>query len=459
VPEDHRDPGKPKLPGNKTLAEVHSGRFQSRASAGDGGRGVSEWSAFEAGKKSHLHSGGWQRRAGARLAGKFEPRRVYEGYGRGRGIVVREDPNPWEEEEEASSIDLDIAKLAISLPHPRPRSEDLQSWREFEYEERDPNLMDTIAKKAFWLKRRTRVEAESNAMRERAARFSGTVRVHADQKMRADQRSTRLYPLPENRDRTETPPWAKPEPTCRPIDRARVEKAVAVPWATLDANAPFHFAGADVSARRGTSGAAASEAAESRARLNFDGSRSMRGGGGDGDGGGSVRSTEPSDRDPDRTPRDSEDRDVSETPTRRREESRVVRGGCGWRAIKTLKPAVFLHKGYIELDGGLGCYATAMRDADARAFPVDTPANARKREGISRVKYFHRAAGDAVQWTTVEKRVPALAIAGGAEKNGAGGAAGPKTRTVRPTTPTAILKGKAAMDTKRRDYPYGPCSF
>ena len=80
--EHHRDPGKPKLPGNKPLAEVHAGRFQSRAADGDGGKGVAEWSVAEANKKSHLHSGGWQRRAGARLAGKFEPRRMYEGYGR-----------------------------------------------------------------------------------------------------------------------------------------------------------------------------------------------------------------------------------------------------------------------------------------------------------------------------------------------------------------------------------------
>ena len=100
---------KPKIKGNKTLAEVHLGRFQSRAADGDGGKGISEWSDANKQKKSSLHSGRFQKRAGARLAGKFEPRRVYVGYGRGRGEVVPEEPNEWEEgvgKDDLSKINL-----------------------------------------------------------------------------------------------------------------------------------------------------------------------------------------------------------------------------------------------------------------------------------------------------------------------------------------------------------------
>ena len=111
--ENHRDVTKPKIKGNQTLAEVHLGRFQNRAADGDGGRGVSEWSDADANRKSNLHSGRFQKRSGARLVTKFEPRRNFVGYGRGRGEVVAEEPvSDWETSPMSPHLPCSIAIAA-----------------------------------------------------------------------------------------------------------------------------------------------------------------------------------------------------------------------------------------------------------------------------------------------------------------------------------------------------------
>jgi hypothetical protein len=149
------------------------------------------------------------------------------------------------------------------------------------------------------------------------------------------------------------------------------------------------------------------------------------------------------------------------------------------------KPAVALHKGYLELDGGLPAYVAGMRSRDEALLPVDRHANAPRRDGVRRVKYFdHRKgrkkgkgaeaadddgaasretprndekANDAVRWTVIEK--PAPRNTAPVAEEGAGGGANARERTVRPTKPAVILKGRAALEARKRDYPYGPCTF
>ena len=478
---------------------MHYGRFQSRAADGDGGKGVAEWSESEANKKSHLHSGGWQRRAGARLAGKFEPRRMYEGYGRGRGELVPEEPNPWEDE--ADAIERKMSEL--SLPPPSADAAAVADWLVTEYEERDPNLMDGDALTKFKEKQRRKLEAEYEAMRERVARLSGTVRVHADSK---------LPPKPPSRKQTlQTPCWAEPEPVWRAVDAEKVRAARTVPWGTLGTNVSCVPTGAGISARPGTRDAVVTSAAESYIVVGDDGAgTSPRGEE-------AVPKTNSSTEQTLGAPlpgasasslaRNERDEPV---PSIRRvsyfgreshhKEYRAVRGvGMLTRSVRVPpkqtpgelrrnpppRPAVALHAGYLELDGGLPAYVAGMRARDEALLPVDMHANAPKRDGVRRVKYFdHRKgrkkgkgaeaadddgaasketprndekADEAVRWTVIEK--PAPRNTAPVAEEGAGGGANARERTVRPTKPAVILKGRAALEAKKRDYPYGPCTF
>jgi hypothetical protein len=126
-----------------------------------------------------------------------------------------------------------------------------------------------------------------------------------------------------------------------------------------------------------------------------------------------------------------------------------------------------------------------MRLRDEALLPVDRHANAPRRDGVRRVKYFdHRKArkkgkeeaaadddgtlsretprndekaNDATRWTVIEK--PAPRNTAPVAEEGAGGGANARERTVRPTKPAVILKGRAALEARKRDYPYGPCTF
>ncbi len=501
--EHHRDPGKPKLPGNKPLAEVHADRFQSRAADGDGGKGVAEWSVAEANKKSHLHSGGWQRRAGARLAGKFEPRRMYEGYGRGRGELVSEEPNVWEDEED----EMERKMSELALPPPSADAAAIADWLVGEYEERDPNLMERDALSKFKEKQRRKLEAEYEAMRERVKRLSGTVRVHADSKLPPKR--------PSRKQTLQTPCWSEPEPVWRAVDAEKVRAARTVPWGTLGTNIRCVPTGAGVSARPGTRDAVVTRAAEAYIVVGGDGAKTSP------FGEEAVPKTYSStENSPLGAPLPpcasahslaiSHERDPTPDPSITRvsyfgreshhKEYRAVRGvGLLTRSVRVPpkqtplelkrnpppKPAVALHKGYLELDGGLPAYVAGMRARDEALLPVDRHANAPRRDGVRRVKYFdHRKgrkkgkeeaaadddgtlsretprndekANEAVRWTVIEK--PAPRNTAPVAEEGAGGGANARERTVRPTKPAVILKGRAALEARKRDYPYGPCTF
>ena len=490
VEEDHRDPGIPKLPGNKTLAEAHAGRFQSRAADGDGGKGLAEWSAAEAQKKSHLHSGGWQRRAGARLAGKFEPRRMYEGYGRGRGALVPEDPNPWEHDDDDDDFRGDA--FPISLPPPSADAAAISDWLAREYEERDPNFMDGDALRRFKAKQRRNVEAEYEAMLTRVARLSGTVRVHADSK---------LPPKPPRKtEALSTPCWAEPEPVWRAVDSDEARAAQTVPWGTLGTNVRCVPTGAGVSARPGTRDAIVTSAAESYSIVGGERAGTRVG---DEAVPVPVPKSPPETRDASRPDASANARNDEPGASRRvsyfgreshHKEYRAVRGvGVLTKSVRVPpkqtpeelrrrpppRPAVALHAGYLELDGGLPAYVAGMRARDEALLPVDRHANAPRRDGVRRVKYFdHRKgrkketgeegapsnenetsakADAAAKWTVLEK--PAPRNAAPVAEDGAGCGANAKERTVRPTKPAVILKGRAALEAKKRDYPYGPCTF
>ena len=147
------------------------------------------------------------------------------------------------------------------------------------------------------------------------------------------------------------------------------------------------------------------------------------------------------------------------------------------------RPAEALHAGYFELDGGLPAYVAGMRARDEALLPVDRHANAPRRDGVRRVKYFdHRKgkkkgkgaeaaddgilfdeddkngnADDAAKWTVLEK--PAPQNTAPVAVDGAGGGANAEERTVRPTRPAVLLKGRAAAEAKKKNYPYGPCTF
>ena len=151
MPRESVDPARPIRPGNATLAEVHRDRFQSRASDGDGGRGVAVVTEAELAAQSNLHSGAWQRRAGARLAGKFLPRRQFIGYGRGRGEIVPEDSSSFEDDPPA-------------LPGPKIYVEDDDGV----YLEQDPNLMEPSR-----ARRGTRIDDEGCWTRRRRWRRRG----------------------------------------------------------------------------------------------------------------------------------------------------------------------------------------------------------------------------------------------------------------------------------------------
>jgi hypothetical protein len=147
------------------------------------------------------------------------------------------------------------------------------------------------------------------------------------------------------------------------------------------------------------------------------------------------------------------------------------------------RPAEALHAGYFELDGGLPAYVAGMRARDEAMLPVDRHANAPRRDGVRRVKYFDHRKGkkkgkgaeaaddgilfdeddkngnvdDAVKWTVLEK--PAPRNTAPVAVDGAGGGANAEERTVRPTRPAVLLKGRAAAEAKKKNYPYGPCTF
>ena len=478
------------------------GRFQSRAADGDGGKGLAEWSAAEANAKSRLHSGGWQRRAGARLAGKFEPRRMYEGYGRGRGEVVPEEPNTWEDDED----EISARELELSLPPPSADAAAIADWLVGEYEERDPNLMDGAALRRFKEKQRRNVEAEFEAMRERVARLSGTVRVHADSKLPPKP--------PRKKEALSTPCWAEPEPVWRSVDPDKVNAAQTVPWGTLGKNVRCVPTGAGVSARPGTRNAVVTSAAESYSVVGGDDAGTRVG-----------DEAVPVPKSPQSTS-PKETRAISSLPNDASANARKTRTGergngeyrrasyfgreshhKAYRAVRGVgtitksvrvppnptpgelrrdpppRPAEALHAGYFELDGGLTAYVAGMRARDEALLPVDRHANAPRRDGVRRVKYFdHRKgkkkgkgaeaaddgilfdeddkngnADDAAKWTVLEK--PAPQNTAPVAVDGAGGGANAEERTVRPTRPAVLLKGRAAAEAKKKNYPYGPCTF
>jgi len=475
------------------------GRFQSRAADGDGGKGLAEWSAAEANVKPRLHSGGWQRRAGARLAGKFEPRRMYEGYGRGRGEVVPEEPKTWEDDDD----EISARELELSLPPPSADAAAIADWLVGEYEERDPNLMDGAALRRFKEKQRRNVEAEFEAMRERVARLSGTVRVHADSKLPPKP--------PRKKEALSTPCWAEPEPVWRSVDPDKVHAAQTVPWGTLGKNVRCVPTGAGVSARPGTRDAVVTSAAESYSVVG-------------GEGAGTRVGDFPSGAVPVPKSLASPNETLASLPNDASANARTGERGNGiqyrrasyfgreshhkeYRAVRGVgtitksvrvppnptpgelrrdpppRPAEALHAGYFELDGGLPAYVAGMRARDEAMLPVDRHANAPRRDGVRRVKYFdHRKgkkkgkgaeaaddgilfdeddkngnADDAVKWTVLEK--PAPRNTAPVAVDGAGGGANAEERTVRPTRPAVLLKGRAAAEAKKKNYPYGPCTF
>lgn len=476
------------------------GRFQSRAADGDGGKGLAEWSAAEANAKSRLHSGGWQRRAGARLAGKFEPRRMYEGYGRGRGEVVPEEPNTWEDDED----EISARELELSLPPPSADAAAIADWFVGEYEERDPNLMDGAALRRFKEKQRRNVEAEFEAMRERVARLSGTVRVHADSKLPPKQ--------PRKKEALSTPCWAEPEPVWRSVDPDKVNAAQTVPWGTLGKNVRCVPTGAGVSARPGTRNAVVTSAAESYSVVGGDDAGTRVG-----DEAVPVPKSPLSTSPKETLASLANDASANAQKTRTGERGngeyrrasyfgreshhkayRAVRGvGTITKSVRVPpnptpgelrrdpppRPAEALHAGYFELDGGLTAYVAGMRARDEALLPVDRHANAPRRDGVRRVKYFdHRKgkkkgkgaeaaddgilfdeddkngnADDAAKWTVLEK--PAPQNTAPVAVDGAGGGANAEERTVRPTRPAVLLKGRAAAEAKKKNYPYGPCTF
>lgn len=487
--ENHRDVTKPKIKGNQTLAEVHLGRFQNRAADGDGGRGVSEWSDADANRKSNLHSGRFQKRSGARLVTKFEPRRNFVGYGRGRGEVVAEEPvSDWETGE------ADTVNSQTTLPPPAASSNDVvDEWIQNEYHERDPNFMDPELLAKFRLNRRNATEMEAAAMKERVGRLSGTVRVHADSK----------YPPKKQREqnsRPKTPCYAEPEPVWKPVDRALITQALAVPWGTLG-NVRAVPTGAGVSARPGTRNAVVTSAAERWDVLDLDFSKA-RVSGGDGEAGNAYEKTDCSalrstEHNKVSTSQPKKPKTVTKSVSYIGKQSHHVefgntRGVCA--VVKKIKapapakqeelkrnpppkPAVALHRSYLEIDGLSAYVLLDMRARDEALLPTDRHANAPPRTGAPRrVKYFdhragrvrgdlHRNVGEnatsdpeqniANKWTVVEKKAPAdlqdlETRAGDVHKY---------EKTTRPTKPAVRIKGRAALEARKRDFPYGPCTF
>ena len=232
MPRESVDPARPIRPGNATLAEVHRDRFQSRASDGDGGRGVAVVTEAELAAQSNLHSGAWQRRAGARLAGKFLPRRQFIGYGRGRGEIVPEDSSSFEDDPPA-------------LPGPKTYVEDDDGV----YLEQDPNLMEPSARAAWNENRRRRVLDEAAALAATRG-LDGTVRVHSDSKTAPAENENHL--LLRRRKLADgatplrpllTPCWAEIDPargSDAPSKHASNEpeggpsaSTLGAPWATL----------------------------------------------------------------------------------------------------------------------------------------------------------------------------------------------------------------------------------
>ena len=443
MPRESVDPARPIRPGNATLAEVHRDRFQSRASDGDGGRGVAVMTESELAARSNLHSGAWQRRAGARLAGKFLPRRQFIGYGRGRGEIVPEEPPP--------SLDDDDP---LALPGPRIYVED----EDGNYLEQDPNLMEPSARAAWNAKQRKKVSDEAAALAATRG-LNGTVRVHSDSKTTPAENENHL--LLRRRKLADgakplrpllTPCWAEIEPergsipsgNSKSSDKKLSDKMsdnepgvrISAPWATLG----------DVRAEPTNAGT------------------STRPGAGSGDAANaSVSYVDPRDR-VDRpaaierkakyTGRHSHHKDYREVRGVC-EISRVVREEPTMAARRREQPpppspATLLHRSYLELDGGLEAYAPEMREGDEPPpSPPRPPRNAK-----SRARYHeHRGGG---RWTVAEMAVPAGIdvgdVAAGAGRDGT-------AKSLRPTAPKKILRGRERADAMKRDYPYGPCTF
>ena len=187
--------------------------------------------------QSNLHSGAWQRRAGARLAGKFLPRRQFIGYGRGRGgcpegfLLVRKPDPP-------------------ALPGPKIYVEDDDGV----YLEQDPNLMEPSARAAWNENRRRRVLDEAAALAATRG-LNGTVRVHSDSKTAPAENENHL--LLRRRKLADgakplrplmTPCWAEMDPARGSIPVGRVHRrntrpnepeggpsasTLGAPWATF----------------------------------------------------------------------------------------------------------------------------------------------------------------------------------------------------------------------------------
>lgn len=435
MPRESVDPARPIRPGNATLAEVHRDRFQSRASDGDGGRGVAVVTEAELAAQSNLHSGAWQRRAGARLAGKFLPRRQFIGYGRGRGEIVPEDSSSFEDDPPA-------------LPGPKIYVEDDDGV----YLEQDPNLMEPSARAAWNENRRRRVLDEAAALAATRG-LDGTVRVHSDSKTAPAENENHL--LLRRRKLADgakplrpllTPCWAEIDPargSDAPSKHASNEpeggppaSTLGAPWATLG-DVRAEPTGAGTSTRPGARPGDAANA--------------------------SVSYVDPRDR-VDR-PAAIERKAKYTGRHSHHKDHRAVRGVCEIsRAIRLdasmsaegrarpppPSPATLLHRSYLELDGGLEAYAPGMREGDEPSpSPLRPPRNAK-----SRARYHeHRGGG---RWTVVETAVPEGTdvgdVAAGAGRDGT-------AKSLRPTAPKKILRGRERADAMKRDYPYGPCTF
>jgi hypothetical protein len=364
--------------------------------------------------------------------------------------------------------------------------------------------MERDALTKFKEKQRRKLEAEYEAMRERVARLSGTVRVHADSKLPPKP--------PRKKEALSTPCWAEPEPVWRSVDPDKVHAAQTVPWGTLGKNVRCVPTGAGVSARPGTRNAVVTSAAESYSVVGGDDAGTRVG-----DEAVPVPKSPLSTSPKETLASLATDASANAQKTRTGERGngeyrrasyfgreshhkayRAVRGvGTITKSVRVPpnptpgelrrdpppRPAEALHAGYFELDGGLPAYVAGMRARDEALLPVDRHANAPRRDGVRRVKYFdHRKgkkkgkgaeaaddgilfdeddkngnADDAAKWTVLEK--PAPQNTAPVAVDGAGGGANAEERTVRPTRPAVLLKGRAAAEAKKKNYPYGPCTF
>ena len=115
-------------------------------------------------------------------------------------------------------------------------------------------------------------------------------------------------------------------------------------------------------------------------------------------------------------------------------------------------PAVEIHKSHFET-GGLGSYAPVPSKRDEVRDSLPPPPS---RDGKMKVKYFdHRSMRRT--WTVVDVAVPVGERPD--ESLAAGSCIGVMRKSIRPTSPKLVLRGRDAQEAKTRDFPYGPCTF